>query len=239
MARPQGLYVGELTDAATHQRTGDGARPERRRLHHPRRHRRHDRLGQDRPRHRAAGGGAGARRADADPRPQGRHGQPAAHVPVAGARRLRALGARRARTPRRSPAPGRDGLADWAIDPTEIATLRTRSPHDRVHARVDGGRPAQHHRVARPARPARDPEAVDTTRSSPSCRVCSGSSASRRIRSVGPRARADGQHHRDGLGRGRDDRPADAADPHPGPADAQARRDRRRVVLPRRPTAPR
>ena len=88
------FLLGGQIDPATHQRTDPLTTIAVGRSHHPRRDRRHDRLGQDRARGRAHRGGAERRRADAADRPEGRPHQPVPHVPRARRRRLRTVGQR-------------------------------------------------------------------------------------------------------------------------------------------------
>ena len=137
-----------------------GHRRPRHRLERPddaRRHRRHDRLRQDRARDRPARGGAPRGHSGADHRPEGRHGQPRAHVPRPCAGELPALGERL-----RRPGRGDHGRAARREDGDDLARgaggagHRARADpeaegrgrrHD-LHARLVRGRAAERARLA-------------------------------------------------------------------------------------------
>ena len=119
----------------------------------PRRDRRHDRLGQDRPRRDPDRGGAPGRAAGAGDRPEGRPHQPLPHVPRPRPRRLppvdrRGPGAQRrrdARRVRREPGDAVDARASagWGLGGTDIGALRDRDRLHDLHARLAGRRAAR------------------------------------------------------------------------------------------------
>ena len=238
------LLLGEEIDpAARHAQRHQGGAPHRR-LHHPRRDRRHDRLGQDRPRRGARGGGAARRRPVPAHRPQGRPHQPLPHVPEPGAGRLRALGQRRA-TPRRtarastsSPPPRpRRGPRAWRgwgarrrrasarCAPTVDLTIYTPGSN--------GGVAAEPRRLAAGARPTWTTPRSSATRSRASCRACSASSASTPTRCRAASTSCCPTSSTTSWQQGRSPRPARRwSGMVPQPADPQARRVRPRHVLP-------
>ena len=100
------LLLGGRIDPATGDRTADTLDDPHRRPHDARRHRRHDRLGQDRPRRRAHRGVPAGRRTRDPHRPQGRPDQPLPHLPGAARHGLPPVG-QRERRPEGRPRPRR------------------------------------------------------------------------------------------------------------------------------------
>ena len=144
ISRSSALFIsgGAGSGEARRRRPGAVRRP---RPHHARGHRRHDRQRQDRPWHRLLEEAAHRRHPGDRDRSQGRPRQPAAHVPRAARRGLRAVGRRgrgaraghrrrRARRARRR----RGGRAwpTWGQDGARIAPARATPPSSRSTRRA-------------------------------------------------------------------------------------------------------
>ena len=235
------LFLGGLVDPATHERTGDDVRIGDRRLHDARRDRRHDRVGQDRPRRRAHRGGAAGRAAGAADRPEGRPHQPLPHVPGPAPRPTSGRGST-------TPRPRRPACRPTSSPPSR----RRRGP--RASPAGASARPTSprcgRRRTSRSTRRARSRACRST--SSARCR-CRPTRATPRSSATRSRATSSGLlglvgieadplssrehillvnliHHSWSAGHAA--RPADARRDDPAAADPQARRVRARPVLP-------
>ena len=236
------FYLGRPYDLAARKRGRRVAPLRFARPGHARRVRRHDGQRQDRPVPRAARGSRHRRRAGHCDRPEGRPGQPAAHLPRTSGRRTSSRGSTPTMPGARACAVSeyaaqqaalwKKGLAEWGQDGERIARLQGRGGLRHLHARA----------------------------AKPACR-CRSSRRSRR-----PAARSEGEALRErvmttvssllgllGLdadpvrsrehillstilqtawSRGAGPRPRRADPADPGAADRARRRDRPRVVLP-------
>ena len=248
MADRGSFHLGKIIDPATGKPGADDLVDRLERPDDARRRRRHDRLGQDRARDRPARGGAAGRHSGADHRPEGRHGQPRAHVPRPRTGELPALGERVRRPGRRNhgrAARREDGddLARGARRPghrprADPAAEGRRRRHD-LHARLVRRRAAERDRLAARAgallgHRGRDAARRDRGHGDEPARA----RRDHRRPALEPRARAALEPDRERLaGRARPrPRHADRRDPvSPAP---QARRLRDRRVLPARRTAP-
>ena len=114
------FYLGKEYDLAARKLTGRPGQLRLARSHHPRGLRGHDRQRQDRSVHRSARRGGARRGARHHYRPQGRHHQPAAHLPRLAARGFPTLdqpgrrrGARGCRRMSSPPRPPQTGATGW------------------------------------------------------------------------------------------------------------------------------
>ena len=108
-------------DPRAHRRAG-ASRP--RRPHHPRRDRRHDRLGQDRPGHRPARGGAPRRASPCSPSTRRATSPTSTSCSRPSTPRRSSRGSSPAPTRRRWPRPGRRGWPGGASAPSDLQRLR-------------------------------------------------------------------------------------------------------------------